>query len=611
MTIENSNDLPEGAQKPVDLNALSSIDFGPSWAGDDRKPSSRKQQKKYTGEQKGYQKKGSTSGGRDRRPARAAGNKNDRSSERRVNQKNGSGKHRNAEAGRNVFEPTVKIDLYPQDEAFDALVKRLQSTARTYQLFEITKLLLEKYERFIVVVSPKNKGGTSKKLYYSVPGHLPFETEEAAVNYVLTNYIDLFFDTEIIEVEPPKGNFQMVNRCPITQELLGPPNYHRYSEFLNRHFTNRISGMSMERYVEKIETIKEQEVIDAWVNSMKESVRYTVKEPTEGEPVVLETLEAARLFLMQNRKASVVGSGESVRFAGRDLKHLPVNDIHRSVESFVEQQRFFPLETANNIRGRLRRHNFTIYKKGAKNASYVCAVKRKFRHIDTVFTESIQRLIDFIEQHSDVKASDLALSYLGIKMPEKQPNRLKLAEQDISNSQSDAEGLVEENLTVAKPSAEEIKPVIEASSQIDENANNSVEPTLTVEQESQLKQLRIDLRWLITEGYVTEYGDGRLFAPMPTPLKNKNVKLDSDSESAKENDLSIVIGETESEKANATAVGDNSSNIANELPIEATPDSKVLVEIETQETPSEGIQASGGSDPMSEEKSIKSVEPKD
>ena len=35
------------------------------------------------------------------------------------------------------FEPTVKVDLYPQDDAFDALIKRLQSNNRTYELFEI------------------------------------------------------------------------------------------------------------------------------------------------------------------------------------------------------------------------------------------------------------------------------------------------------------------------------------------------------------------------------------------------------------------------------------------------------------------------------------------
>ena len=34
----------------------------------------------------------------------------------------------------------------------------------------------------------------------------------------------------------------------------------------------------------------------------------------------------------------------------------------------------------------------------------------------------------------------------------------------------------------------------------------------------------LDLRGLITEGYVTEYGDGRLFAPAPLPVANNSPK---------------------------------------------------------------------------------------
>ena len=45
----------------------------------------------------------------------------------------------------------------------------------------------------------------------------------------------------------------------------------------------------------------------------------------------------------------------------------------------------------------------------------------------------------------------------------------------------------------------------------------------------------LDLRWLITEGYVTEYGDGRLFAPPPMPdakpKKAKAPKIESGLES--------------------------------------------------------------------------------
>ena len=49
-------------------------------------------------------------------------------------------------------------------------------------------------------------------LYYSMPGHLPFSTEEEAMNYVLSNHLELFFNIKEIDLEAPKGNFRMVNK---------------------------------------------------------------------------------------------------------------------------------------------------------------------------------------------------------------------------------------------------------------------------------------------------------------------------------------------------------------------------------------------------------------
>ena len=93
--------------------------------------------------------------------------------------------------------------------------------------------------------------------------------------------------------------------------------------------------------------------------------RYTVKDQQEGESESLETLEAVMLS-PPHRKDKVVGTGESIRFAGRDIERLPKGDIRRSVESYVESQKHFPPDSANNIRGRLRRHKFAVYKKGFK-----------------------------------------------------------------------------------------------------------------------------------------------------------------------------------------------------------------------------------------------------
>lgn len=589
-TLEN---LPEKPSGSLDLNSLSSLDFGPSWAGEESRKTSSNRYKSHEGGRGGSASKKRGGGSRDRRPDRPrrdtsggsqeARSGNDASFNARGRQRGSGAKRGRDDRHRSTFDPTVKIDIYPQDEAFDVLVKRLQSTARTYQLFEITKLLLEKNERFIVVVTPKDKakGANAQELFYSVPGHLPFETEDAAINYVLNHHLEQFFETEIVEVEAPKGNFQMVNRCPFTGELLGPPNYHRYSEFLQRHFANRVNGISFDRYQEKIESVKEQESIDAWVESMKQSTRYTVKEPVEGEPTVLENFEAARLFLLQYRKSAIVGSGESVRFAGRDIERLPAGDIRRSVECFVEDQRYFPLETANNIRGRLRRHNFTIYKKGAKSTSFVCAVKRKFRDPGSVFTDSIQGLIDFIEKNPEVKASELSKRYLGIEVPTNKPVKLKLAEPEaVTESDATEDGTSEAVETTVEAPAE-VEAVEPANAELPEAAteetpvaseteNKLNDPVLTEAETEAFKQLKLDLRWLVTEGYVTEYGDGRLFAPSAMPPVKPKAKKVPTGEGTEVSKTSVDTAPSEEESSTPVSESTEVNAEATEAPPETT-----------------------------------------
>ncbi|MEZ0217347.1 MAG: hypothetical protein ACAH89_09450, partial [Rariglobus sp.] len=44
---------------------------------------------------------------------------------------------------------------------------------------------------------------------------------------------------------------------------------------------------------------------------------------------------------------------------------------------------------------------------------------------------------------------------------------------------------------------------------------------LTADQVAKLNRLNGDLRWLVSEGYVTEFIDGRLFAPAPVVESRK------------------------------------------------------------------------------------------
>ena len=588
------------AKQALDLNALSGLDFGPTWADENANSGRPKNYDSFGGDKgsKGRRGSGGIGGGapRDRRSGGRSSSAHSAGRDGHPDRRGKGASRGRSEGGRGrsvapaFFEPTIKVDLYPQDEAFEALINRLQSSARTYQLFDIAQLLLEKPERYIVVVSPKPaKGDDSTQLYYSVPGHLPFRTEESAINYVMANHLDQFFEIEEIEVEPPKGNFLMVNRCTITSELLAPPNYHRYQEFLQQHYAARITNMSFEQFSARVESSREQEDIDAWLESMKRGARYTVKDHQEGESEFLETLEAARHFLLQHRKDKVVGTGESIRFAGRDIERLPKGDIRRSVEAYVESQKHFPLDSANNIRGRLRRHKFAVYKKGSKGISFVCAVKRKFRDSKTVFTESIGDLIDFIEKHPEIPASKLPNEYIGIDTEKQKPEALKMTEAEVEAAAKAKAEAAEAEATAAAVVDSTDGQTIEAPDKASEaekavttiakEATTSTQAQPIVElcegDQKKLRQLMLDLRWLITEGYVTEYGDGRLFAPPPMPdAKPKEPKATKVESGVGADPEAEVIEEA---AAKTEVVKDVES-----LKIQATPETKVVKTHETE-----------------------------
>lgn len=435
--------------------------------------------------------------------------------------------------------PFFSATFYPEDTSFNTLVQTIRKTCRTIELFEIARTVVAKTDRFVVVVTRRptaesaapaaDEAAKSAKaaFHISVPDALPFESDAAAVAHVLANHLDKFFEKAEVEVDPPKGNYQVINKCTITGELLGPPNYHRYAQIVQQHHAAKVAGMSLEAFRGRIETIRDPEVVNQWLEKMKKTTRYTwklsgaaakpaaVSAPAvevapaadgvaladlapalvaEAAPAVpsFDSLEDARAFLLTEARDKVVRTTETARFHGKIAETMPPGEIRRAVEGALERQRKFPLDTANALRGRLRREHFTIFKKGSKGVSYVCAVKRKFRVPGQTFADSIGALISFIEGHAMIRASELATKFLGITVPVKATDATP----------------------VPAPAATE-------------GAATPVESTLTIEERAKLVRLQGDLMWLVREGYVTEFIDGRLFAPPPVvEARKKEVEVE-------------------------------------------------------------------------------------
>ena len=463
-TAENSN--------KVDLDSLADLNFGPSWADANIDASKKVTVSKSSSfVRKNSSKEPDGNGKRDRRGR--VSKSNFKNSDR------GQRDSRDRQAYK--FEASFDVKIYPQDDIFDTLIKSLKNNCKTYQLFEITRVILEKPERFVILVSRiKDQDASGKLIYFCPKDNLPFDTEDEAIEYYIDSYSDDFFDVEEVEVDPPSGNFSIVFRCPFTGKLIAPPNFHRFQELLKLHHSKAINNLSLEEYQSKLESVNDEGVINEWLESMKKVKRYNLKESSD-ETVFFDSREEVKRYLILNHKKDIVQSAESVRFLGNNLEKMPKGLLKRNVNYAIEGQRRFPLETANNIRGRLRRHKFTIYKKGSKGVSFVCSVKRKFRDDKTVFTDNINSLIEFFEKNQEISVMDLPYQFLNLEKPQDSDNK-------APSNDSGGTDLAPTEVSTAF------------------NIDNFSE-----DHKDQIRQLFRDLKWLISEGYVTEYSNGTLF----------------------------------------------------------------------------------------------------
>jgi hypothetical protein len=408
-----------------------------------------------------------------------------------------------------LFEPIVAVDFYPEEEPFKVLAQAIRNSCRTFELFEIARLILEKPDRYVCVVrDPAQKEGETALLHASVPDGLPFKTEEEALSHAIRHYLGEFFQLETVEVEPPAGSFQVVHKCGMTGELLAPPNYHRYQAICREHHAAKLATVPYSKFEQRVESSREEEDIQKWLEKMKTQTRYTWKENPE---IVFNNREDARLYLITEAKDKLVRPAYSARFSGKTLALLNPNDaIRRSVEYLAEGQRRFPLDTANHLRGRLRRMHFAVYKRGSKGISFVCAVKRRFRKPEEVLADNLQELIDFIEAHPNFPLKDLPKGFLGIDPVRKTDEAATEAAKEVAKEVAEELGEPEAPVPAPQPVAE-----------------------LSQAEQACLRQLKIDLHYLVSEGYVTEFSDGRLFVPPIREEEIQHLKKEKSTDTAK------------------------------------------------------------------------------
>ena len=171
------------------------------------------------------------------------------------------------------------MTIVPAAEAVHLVVREIHHLARVYSLYDVAQILLAGRERYHLCFELSNKAPSIFKSRKD--GSLWLTKEEAIAHFWNSPAAGEMYESEEIETDPPAGNFQVVARCGMSGEWLGPPNFHAYQTTLRRIHREQFSHMAFEFYSSRVRTERGEEAVNAWLDTMRKRVRWRLKRAAE------------------------------------------------------------------------------------------------------------------------------------------------------------------------------------------------------------------------------------------------------------------------------------------------------------------------------------------
>lgn len=334
---------------------------------------------------------------RDRRPPLPRPRSASRDPRDRQNESRGGGTAAGREAERKTDEQLSALDIsfLPERRGLAPLAHRLARSLRAYSLFEVATLFLSKPEFFAVRISVKDGMTPSFPLFQCAECKAVFLDRDKAASHVFAKHFERYCRKEEQEGEPPKGNFVCVARCGMSGTLLGPPNYHGYSDRLLEVHKTRFPNMPVDEFRAKVETVHDAALIEKWKEEMRRQVTYFFG---KGEGAVTFTRFAeAEAWFREHCLAEAIHEGVNFVMPGSDVPGLEDSRLRGVVEEAIQRESRFPLRLSVAVRLAFRHLGLHTFKTGDGH-TFLTAVEPSAIDLSSA-VPLVREIIDYVAAH--------------------------------------------------------------------------------------------------------------------------------------------------------------------------------------------------------------------
>ena len=395
-----------------------------------------------------------------------------------------------------VALPELNVTFIPDDKGVESLARQVKVSGRAYPLFQIAQLILQKPERYAVQLTLRKKadGAIAQPLFVCALDDSAWLSDDDAVAHILKNHFATFYQPERTATEPPKGVYTFVAQCGMSGVILGPPNYHDYQNQLRKLHAERFARMPFDAFKARVKIVKDEAVVKKWVEDQSFKTEYICL--NVPEPLKLASLEDVEKHFRATHKDTIIKSVESYTVAGVPSRAMKSPPLQALIRSEWEHQKHFPLQLATKLSQQFAGHGLQFFKVN-KTVTHVSVARPQYLDLETTpVSENVKKIIALIN------TAPKCTRRLLVETLAPSPKIIQI-----------------------KPPAP--APVVTETAGTAGTTETGAPPTPPAEPKAEgptAEQTAIigDLHWLIHQGHVLEFADGRLETakkPAPKPPK--------------------------------------------------------------------------------------------